>query len=322
MMKIYRLTYTLLLAALLMAGGKSMAQGVRISGSVYGGGNLAGVKTNTEVKIGNTGNAVSISGNVYGGGNLGSVGTYDTSADMKTFTFTANTGECNVTISGGTIGTGVAMSADGTFADGNVYGAGKGEADTYWCEKAMVYEANVTINAGTVNGTVYGGGQIGRVENDATVTIGVATPADNTVTPTITGNVFGAGAGLKTHGYSALLRGDTEVTIQGYAQVGLSVYGGGEKASVGRFKIVEGLPSEPQDGGTCKVTVKGNAKVGTTGTDHNVFGSCQGVAAPTSFTAYDTNYTSMQAVAQKAPEGTQDIAWAYVDGSENKYYWE
>ncbi|MBR0048872.1 MAG: hypothetical protein IJP74_06095 [Prevotella sp.] len=297
--------------------------GPTIRGNVYGGGNLADVKTNTEVNI----SSGQVEGNVYGGGNVGSVGTYTTSSDMKTFTFTANTGECSVTISGNAIiGTGVDQSDNGTFANGNVYGAGKGEADTYWCEKAMAYKTNVTINAGTIGGTVYGGGQIGRVENDATVIIGVETPADHTVTPIIAGNVFGAGAGLATHGYSALLRGDAEVTIQGYAQVGLSVYGGGEKASVGRFKIVGGLPSEPQDGGTCKVTVNGHAKVGANGTGHNIFGSCQGVAAPASLTAYDKYYKSMQAKAQKEPDAnTKDTAWEWVEGSvegSEEYYWE
>ena len=310
----YILTLTILLAAWI-AGGNVMAQGVQVHGSVFGGGNAADVKINTTVNIGGG----QIDGNVYGGGNVGSVGTYETSADMKTFTFTANTGTCDVTISGGTIGTGVTMSADGTFADGNVYGAGKGKADTYWCEKAMAFKANLAINAGTVNGTVYGGGQIGRVENDATVTIGVETPSDETITPIIVGNVFGAGAGLATHGYSALLRGDTEVTVQGYAQVGHSVYGGGEKASVGRFKIVEGLPSEPQDGGTCKVTVKGNAKIGTSGTDHNVFGSCQGVTAPTSWTAYDHAYKSMQTAENAPPDAS---AWEYVENTGQKYIWE
>ena len=304
----------------------NVSAGVTVKGNVYGGGNLADVKTNTTVNIGDG----QIDGNVYGGGNLGSVGTYDTSSDMKTFDFTANTGTCNVTIFGGTIGTGVAMSADGTFANGNVYGAGKGEADTYWCEKAMAYKTNVIINAGTVNGTVYGGGQIGRVENNATVIIGKENPGDNPAALTIAGNVFGAGAGVLTHGYSALLRGDTKVTIQGNAHIGLNVYGGGEKASVGRFVIKGGLPSEPADDGSgdCIVNVQGTAIIGTN-TDNNitdkgnVYGTCQGVTPPTSseFTAYNTNYTSMQAVAQKAPEGTQGTAWAYVDGSDNKYYW-
>ena len=270
-----------------------------------------------------------IGGSVYGGGNLGSVGKYVTSSDMKSFMWTNEdnpnpnsytyngTGICTVTIDAGTIG-------------GNVYGAGKGDDDTYWCEKAMVYKTNVTINAGTINGTVYGGGQIGRVENNTTVTIGAASPANNTLTPTIAENVFGAGAGVATHGYSALVRGDASVTVQGYAQIGLNVYGGGEKASVGRFVIKGGLPSEPADDGSgdCIVNVQGNAVIGTN-TDNNitdkgnVFGTCQGVTPPTSseFTAYNKNYKSMQAVAQKAPDGTQGTAWDYVDGSDNKYYW-
>ena len=315
----------LVVIMMLLTGSHALAQtGVTVGGSVFGGGNEADVKVNTEVNI--TSSTCEISGNVYGGGNVGSVGTYTTSEDMKTFTFIAKTGICNVTINGGTIGTGVERSSDGTFADGNVYGAGKGEADTYWCEKAMVYKTNVAINAGTIRGTVYGGGQIGRVENDATVTIGAANPTDNTVTPTITGNVFGAGAGLQTHGYSALLRGNTKVTVQGYSQVGLSVYGGGEKASVGRFKIVGGLPSEPQDGGTCEVTVNGHAKIGTSGTEHNVFGSCQGVAAPASMTAYDKTYKSMQTW-ENRPAGAENTAWEYIkeyeqDYKGQKYIWE
>ena len=200
---------------MLLTSSSVMADGVVVKGNVFGGGNSADVKINTIVNI----SAGNVEGNVYGGGNVGSVGTYDTSDDMKTFTFTANTGVSNVTITGGTIGTGVAMSADGTFDNGNVYGAGKGKADTYWCEKAMVYKTNVTIEAGTVKGTVYGGGEVGRVEDDAKVTIG-----DGTNAPTITGNVFGAGAGIKTHGYSALVRGNSDVTVQGAAQVGGSVY--------------------------------------------------------------------------------------------------
>ena len=195
-----------LVAAMMSLTGNHASAQVTVNGSVFGGGNEADVQVNANVIISSS--TCQILGNVYGGGNVGSVGTYTTSDDMKTFTFTENTGICTVAISGGTIGSGVAMSTDGTFANGNVYGAGKGKDDTYWCEKAMVYKTNVTIEAGTVNGTVYGGGQIGRVENNATVTIGVETPADNTVTPTIAGNVFGAGAGLATHGYSALLRGD------------------------------------------------------------------------------------------------------------------
>ena len=211
-----------------------MAQ-VQIHGTVFGGGNAADVKTNTIVNIGGG----TIDKNVYGGGKLGDVGIIDktdekdgqltynyawkqsdgttanTAENNKITDTNNNTGICKVTITGGTIGTGVEMSDDGTYANGNVFGAGKGLADTWWCEKAMVFATNVTISAGTVRGTVYGGGEVGRVEDDAKVTIGGTT---------ITGNVFGAGAGIKTHGYSALVRGNSDVTVQGAAQVGGSVY--------------------------------------------------------------------------------------------------
>ena len=154
---------------------------------------------------------------------------------------------------------------------GNVFGAGRGSSTTWWCEKAIAYATNVSVTKGTVYGNVYGGGEVGRLEDDAKVTIG----SENDLT--ITGSVFGAGAGLATHGYSALVRGNAKVTVQGIAQVGGSVYGGGEIASVGRFHVVGGLPRNPQAGGTCTVKIQGSAKIGTSGTGHNVFGACKGV---------------------------------------------
>ena len=148
---------------------------------------------------------------------------------------------------------------DGTYANGNVYGASKGLADTWWCEKAIVFATNVNVSGSTVMMvTVYGGGQVGRVENDAKVTIGTKHLRDGK--PHIKGNVFRCRCRLKTHGYSALVRGNAEVTVQGIAQVGGSVYGGGEIASVGKFTVVKGLPTKPETGGTCTVNIKDNAK--------------------------------------------------------------
>ena len=67
----YILTLVLVLTAML-AGGNAMAQ-VKVHGNVYGGGNAADVKINTEVNI----SAGQVDGNVYGGGNLGDVGTHE-----------------------------------------------------------------------------------------------------------------------------------------------------------------------------------------------------------------------------------------------------
>ena len=319
-----------------------------IDGDVFGGGK--GLLTYSEagrVRI-NTNLTISdgeIHGNVYGGGSLGDVGyitknftsynyqwrksdgsnSFNTTHNNGISGTNNNTGICNVTISGGEIGTGVDISDDGTFADGNVYGAGKGEANTFWCEKAMVFATNVSITAGTVHGTVYGGGKVGRVEDDAKVTIGGGASG-----PTIAGYVFGAGAGIKTHGYSALVRGNTDVTVQGSAQVGLSVYGGGETASVGRFNLDNRkLPKDPLSGGTCKVTVNGNAHIGTSGTGHNVFGACKGVEPDPSFGGnYDKAFKCMKTFATTPARdpNSSHPSWDYYvndDGiTDENYVWE
>lgn len=317
-----------------------------VEGDAFGGGKglltyaeAGRVRINTNLTISDG----TINGNVYGGGSLGDVGRINKTdkvdynymwtdqtdpvpnpKDPTSYNWN-NTGVCNVTISGGTIGANVVLNSDGTYTKGNVFGAGKGSGETWWCEKAIAYKTNVTISAGTVNGTVYGGGQVGRVENDATVVIGTepvsggegegggeSTPA-TTIAPTIAGNVFGAGAGLATHGYSALVRGNSTVTVQGTAQVGGSVYGGGETASVGRFTVVGGLPKEPQYGGVCIVNVKDNAKIGTSGTTHNVYGACKGVT-PAYSASGDNRSKSMQLL-RNAPENT--ALWSHYNNDEN-----
>ena len=154
-----------------------------------------------------------------------------------------------------------------------MFGGGRGVANTFWCEKGIAYKANVIISNGTVKGNVYGGGEVGRVETDTKVEIGSET-GEGTFAPSITGSVFGGGAGLETHGYSALVRGNTTVTIEGNAHVGNSVYGGGEIASVGKYGLnANEMPSILKGGGQCTVTVQGNASIGT-----DVFGAGKGVS--------------------------------------------
>ena len=274
-----------------------------------------------------------VKGNVYGGGELGDVGTIDKS-DQTDYNYywtdkdgsanihgnngisgtNNNTGICTVTVSGGTIGTdATTMNADGTFDNGNVFGAGKGSGSTWWCEKAIAYGTNVTVTAGTVKGSVYGGGEVGRVEDDAKVTIGSA-PND---VPTINGSVFGAGKGLKTHGYSALVRGNAEVIVQGKSVVRGSVYGGGEIASVGRFHVDKGLPVKPMNGGTCKVLIQDEAQIGSSGTGHNVFGACKGVKSAYDLDNYK-NFKSMQTEANGA-KGTEGTDWDYYENYPQGY---
>ena len=271
----YRLITTLLLTALL-AGGNARAVVVR--GNVYGGGNLADVKGNTNVNIGIT---------------------YDE-------------GEGKYVP--------VAQGQDTTTINGNVFGGGKGLADNFTCDKAMVGVNNegegnlnpgatdkgtrVTIGNGKVLGNVYGGGEIGRVEWNTIVTIGLGDGVASgtpTSAPDIKGSVFGAGKGLDTHGYSALVRGNCTVTVQGNAKIGQNLYGGGEIATAGRYwvkgipyntlgegesepsypeSLAAGMPYIQRSGGVCRVTVSGHAVIGpatATSSAGHVYGAGKGV---------------------------------------------
>ncbi len=287
-------------------------------------------ETNVTVSNGN------VKGNVYGGGELGDVGTIIKNTTNYNYTWeksggganaaenngiaenNTNTGICNVTIEGGTIGS-------TTAGTGNVFGGGKGDANTWWCEKAMAFATNVSISGSDtkVYGTVYGGGEIGRVEDDTKVIIGTENGSD---IPDIKGNVFGAGKGMATRGYSALVRGNSIVTIQGSAKVGGNVFGGGEEASLGRFVLDKGLPKSPQSGGYSTVTIQDNAKIGSSGTGNHVYGAGQGVA-PNYDEEHYKNFKSMQ-LYDNRPKNDKDVEGTYWDyyvdednKTDNRFVW-
>ena len=311
--------------------------GTTTNGNVFGGGKgllafaeAGKVKGTTKVAINNG----AIKGNVYGGGELGDVGLITKPADYN-YTWKQsdgntdntggnnvitgtnnNTGICTVTISGGTIGISESVSSE----HGNVFGAGKGAGTTFWCEKAIAFATNVSVNGGTVHGNVYGGGQIGRVEDDAKVTIGGASAESGA---DIKGSVFGAGAGLATHGYSALVRGDTKVTIDGYAKVAKSVYGGGETASVGRYGLnAQKMPNILVGGGKCELKVQGNATIG-----EDVFGACKGVTPAYNNTQGDDNRSKRMVTydpdreVNAHKETNKDTFWNYYD-DDHRFVWE
>ena len=314
--------------------------GGSVAEDVFGGGNESKSLNNTTVVIQN---GAQIAGNVYGGGNLANV-----------------EGNTSVNITGGTISE-------------NVFGGGKGEADEFSCSKAMVGLNNagagadltteenknkgtkVSISNGTVNGNVYGGGEVGRVEWNTQVTIGAGEG-----TPIINGSVFGAGAGVATHGYAALVRGNSTVTIQGKAKVLQNVYGGGEQATVGRYWVkginnvdsegnpIPSAPSAPTDmpdempyktmsGGQCNVIVQGSAQVGPDGeatpTAGHVFGAGKGVT-PAYVHEGDKSNWSKRMVDYNSTKHTsegKETTWDYyeayteaqiTDEDFPKYVWE
>ena len=257
-------------------------------------------------------------GNIYGSGNLADVWG-DTFVEVGTGKHHNEAGVEEV----------IAPARNAATITGNVFGGGKGKADTFECEKAMVGVADsdegstsVVIANGSVGGSVYGGGEIGRVEKDTEVTIGVdgEVADDSKFKPEIAGHVFGAGQGVDTHSYSGLTRGNSTVTIQGLAKVNGSVYGGGEKATVGWYNVVNGKPTTPISGGVCTVTVKDNAEIGpddmvmintTTGKPDDaghVFGAGQGVV-PGDYTYADNDHK---------PQKASGATLVYID-SESDY---
>ena len=216
---------------------------------------------------------------------------------------------------------------------GNVFGGGKGQAldsgeGAFQCADAMVGEVDsgkgstsVIIGNGTVGtleagklkvgtGNVYGGGQLARVENNTSVTIGLGTE-EGISAPEIYGSVFGGGQGIYTHGYSGLVRGNSTVTIQNHAKVGRSVYGGGEMASVGKYSLdASGMPVSlvSDNRGICRVIAKDYAEIGPNdmtmtaegGSDDTgyIFGAGRGVLP-----YKDPDYIDIDFTSTSSPDG-------------------
>ena len=347
-----------------------------VDGGVFGGGDGAAVYGNTTVNIG-TATTVQMTSvrdeegellptqptrnvegayincNIYGGGNEANVyGNTQVNICAIDDPSTTDVDYSSVTING--------SGYEGVTIKGDVFGGGKGVADNFFCNKAMVGEdgaganadkypdgypdgnTNVIIGNGIVEGTVYGGGEIGRVEMNTTVTIGLQ---EKTSSPTIKGNVFGAGKGLETHGYAALVRGNPTVIVQGHAKVEQNVYGGGEIASVARYKLVEesdlnkpefvaahpglgvGMPYALAEingvnTGNCTVIVRDNAEVGTEAYGGNVFGAGQGIL-PGVYTYADNAHRPKRMMAYKSESynsTNQDIWESYDEQNVWEYF--
>ena len=174
-----------------------------VTGDVYGGGSLASVTGNTTVNLKNANSAVT--GNIYGGG-LGRLA----DAEHSIAAVAANvSGTTSVTISDGVV--------SNVFGCNNINGA-------------PTTGASVTVNGGTINSNVYGGGNLAAASVSPEVTINNGT---------LPGSVFGGGYGASaiiTGNPSVVIGNDTEgqqVTISG------NVFGGGDAANVaGKPKVV------------------------------------------------------------------------------------
>lgn len=262
-------------------------------GNVFGGGKgkvgdkVAGyVKGNTAVNISQAENmTTTILHNIYGGGAYGSVGdfTYDATSGMPTALATENTGVCNVTITGGTIGT-------NGKENGMIFGSSRGDVATPEGEPAVdpndrmawVYSTNVTIGTQSetpslttpkIAGSIYGSGENGHTFKDTEVTIhsgtiGIAegeTITDNNGTDDTSddktysgaaypyrGNVYGGGCGTDMYWIDANGNGEKD---------------DGEKHYNPIAGIVRGNATVTIDGGHVVRNVYGAGAMGSVGNE-------------------------------------------------------
>jgi len=221
------------------------------------------------------------------------------------------TGMAIVTIhNGATIGNAGTYVVDRKgFNNGRVFGAGRGMAGGAYAARANVYNTVVTIKGGTVNGSVFGGGENGHVLHDTRVTVNGGTIGHNmnasysavetmfgssqpAMVPIMknrmanVGNVYGAGRGCDlahdgTYSLSAgYVRGNTVVNVYG-GTIHRNVYGGGSMALVGDYGL-NGAEDYIQDANSGLATVNIHSSVGdandNVGFGGNVFGSSRGRA--------------------------------------------
>ena len=153
---------------------------------------------------------------------------------------------------------------------------------------AMMMTAGIASAQVKIEGNLYGGGNIGEVTENTSVTVNGGTIGDTLrlkhrvvdkdvqlTTRVEYGNVYGGGNGFSIDPVNGVpifdivagrVRGNTEVTIQGDAVVRRAVYGGGNMASVGIYTANNGVATYTSGGHTV-VTVTGKALIGPKKTD-------------------------------------------------------
>ncbi len=181
-------------------------------GDVFGGSNESGNLTTANVTIGSTTTTPAID-NVYGGNNLGGVTT-----------------NANVTTVSGNIGTIYGGGNNAVVGSTNVSITNTTATDIYGGGNAAGVNTNtiLDINSSTVSNNIYGGGNEGVVEGSTSVFI---------TGSHIQGNAFAGG-----NGSTAVVYGNSTITIDGNSEVGTAsseapnggcVFGSGNAASTG-----------------------------------------------------------------------------------------
>ena len=190
-----------------------------------------------------------------------------------------------VTVHSGNIGTKALSSWDG-----HVFGGGEGNNTNHTAGR-VGGDISITMDGGTLQGSVYGGGRLGitgvdqfgefidKDHGNVTVEISGGTLGNSNVEELLDsdfsiGDVFGSGRG-DVDNYADVAAGrvtNTEVTVKGDATVHGCVFGGGEMASIGYWTTSgTGTSAKTQyiaNTGSSTVVIGGNAN-----TDNPTIGS-------------------------------------------------
>lgn len=269
---------------------------------------LAGRVMNTKITI--NGNA-RIYGSVFGGGEMAGIGWWETDG-----TFISKTGSSTITVNGcDSIGTlrefdanYIAQHGDWTTTNqigrlvhsctGNVIGGSQGDAATtpyegttdkykrHWVSMGRSRTATVTIGGGHILGEVFGGAEQGTVRGNTRVNINggiigtlIGTGSDAYYFGSVYGGGYGSNDVSEPHNDSSMravqiagrVYGNTSVAVTN-GTVKANVYGGGSYASVGNltFGTTDNMPTACNGGGTAVVSISGGTIEGS------VFGSSRG----------------------------------------------
>ena len=246
-----------------------------IRGNVYGGGNMASVGVDKNGTRANGKCFVTVSGgtigdldntglnaHVFGGGKgfpVDSEQTRNPYANVNSTEVTINGGYIKGSVYGGGAYSHVLDSTDviitqdalvgtaGSDSYGNVFGGGRGNLYNFDAGR-VAGNTQVMMDNGTVLGNIYGGGELGGVNQNTDVDIiaGVVGEINYTksdpsgdydgINHVNGGSVFGGGKGDLSNREFGLVKGNTDVAISG-GQVYMNVYGGGEVASVGQRTV-------------------------------------------------------------------------------------
>lgn len=171
--------------------------------NVYGGSNASGTVTTSNITSTNTSN-LTVS-NVYGGNNQGGT-TTTTNVTLNGGTYNniygggnlAQTGTTNVTVNGITV-------TEDFFGGGNQAG--------------VTNNTNVDFINSTIQGDIFGGGNLGVVGGNTDVYISHST---------IRASAYGGG-----NGTTAVVRGNTKISVDNNSTITNHVFGGGNAANTG-----------------------------------------------------------------------------------------